>query len=167
MGFPCSSVGKESASSSGDPGSIPGLGRSPGERNGNPLQYLCLENLMNRGVWWAAAHGITKVGHDWVTNTYPRGGPSQLRPPSGSLHSQNGVSHAIPPLLSVRTHKALHGHWAQPFTFSEGTSVVFAAHITSLCLRGLGPHGEPACPPNLLLWARTLPPHSQLHNGPP
>ena len=41
-------------------GSIPGLGRSPREGNGNPLQYTCLENLMDRGAWWAAVHGITK-----------------------------------------------------------------------------------------------------------
>ena len=59
-GFPCSSVGKESACSAGDLGSIPVLGRSPEEGNGNPLQYPCLENLMDRGVWWAAAHGVAK-----------------------------------------------------------------------------------------------------------
>ena len=63
MGFPCSSVSKESACSAGDPGLIPGLGRAPGEGNGNPLQYPCLKNLkdlMDRGVWWAAVHGVTK-----------------------------------------------------------------------------------------------------------
>ena len=54
------SVGKESACSTGDPGSIPGLGRSPEEENGNPLQYPCLENLMDRGAWWTAVHGVTK-----------------------------------------------------------------------------------------------------------
>ena len=59
-GFPCSSVGKESACSAGDPGLIPGLGRSPGEGNGNLLQYSCLENLMDRGAWWAAVHGVAK-----------------------------------------------------------------------------------------------------------
>ena len=58
--FPCSSVGKESACSAGDLGSIPGLGRYPGEGNGNPLQYPCLENLMDRGAWWAAVHRVTK-----------------------------------------------------------------------------------------------------------
>ena len=58
--FPCSSVGKESACSAGDLSLIPGLGRSPGEGNGNPLQYLCLENLMDRGAWWAAVHGVAK-----------------------------------------------------------------------------------------------------------
>ena len=50
---PGSLVGKESACSAGEPGLIPGLGRSPGEGNGNPLQYSCLENLMDRGVWRA------------------------------------------------------------------------------------------------------------------
>ena len=59
-GFPCSSVSKESACSAGDPGSIPGLGRPPAEGNGNPLQYPCLENPMDRGAWWAAVHGVTK-----------------------------------------------------------------------------------------------------------
>ena len=44
----------------GDQGSIPGLGRSPGEGNGNPLQYLCLENSMGRRAWWATVHGVTK-----------------------------------------------------------------------------------------------------------
>ena len=60
LGFPCSSAGKESACSAGDPGLIPGLGRSPGEGNGNPLQYPCLEKLMDRGGWWAAVHGVAK-----------------------------------------------------------------------------------------------------------
>ena len=49
--FPHSSVGKESACNAGDLGLIPGLGRSPGEGNGNPLQYSCLENPMDRGAW--------------------------------------------------------------------------------------------------------------------
>ena len=60
MGFPCSSVGKESACSAGDLGSIPELGKSPAEGNGNPLQYPCLKNLMDRGAWWAAVHGVAK-----------------------------------------------------------------------------------------------------------
>ena len=44
----------------GDRGSVPGLGRSPGEENGNPLQYSCLENSMDKGVWWATVHGVKK-----------------------------------------------------------------------------------------------------------
>ena len=67
LGFPCSSVGKESAYNAGDLGSIPGLGRSPGEGNGNPLQYSCLENLMDRAAWQATVHVIARIGHDLVT----------------------------------------------------------------------------------------------------
>ena len=54
--FPGGSDGKTSAYNAGDPGSVPGLGRSPGERNGNPLQYSCLENPMDGGAWWATVH---------------------------------------------------------------------------------------------------------------
>ena len=60
MGFPGGSDGKEFASNEGDPGSIPGSGRSPGEGNGNPLQYSCLENLMDSGAWLATVHGVAK-----------------------------------------------------------------------------------------------------------
>ena len=54
------SDGKESTYNAGDPGLIPGLGRSPGEGNGNPLQYSCLENPMDGGAWRATVHGITE-----------------------------------------------------------------------------------------------------------
>ena len=57
---PSGSVVKESACNAGDPGSIPGSGRSLGERNGNPLQYSCLENSMDRGAWQATVPGVTK-----------------------------------------------------------------------------------------------------------
>ena len=49
-----------SAGDAGDVGSIPRLGRSPGEGNGNPLRYSCLENPTDRGAWWATVHGVTK-----------------------------------------------------------------------------------------------------------
>ena len=58
MGFSYSSVGKNFACSAGDPGGIPGLGRSPGEGNGNPLQYSCLENPMDRGAWQGTVQGL-------------------------------------------------------------------------------------------------------------
>ena len=63
-GFPGVSDGKESACSAEDPGSILGLGRSPAEGNGNSLQYSCLVNLMDRGVWWATVHRATKIRQD-------------------------------------------------------------------------------------------------------
>ena len=58
--FPCGSDGKESACNAGDLSSIFELGRSPGEENGNPLQYSCLENSMDRGTWRAPVHGVAK-----------------------------------------------------------------------------------------------------------
>ena len=60
LGFPGGSDGKESACNAGDPGSIPGSGRSPGEGNGNPLQYSCLKNSMDIGACQATAHGASE-----------------------------------------------------------------------------------------------------------
>ena len=58
VGFPGGSDGKEYACNDGDPGLIPGLGRPPGEGNGNPLQYSCLDNSMDRGAWRTTIHGV-------------------------------------------------------------------------------------------------------------
>ena len=70
-GFPGSSVSQESAYNAGDPGSVPGLERSPGGGNGNLLQYSCLENPMARGAWQVTVHGVTRVGHDLATKPLP------------------------------------------------------------------------------------------------
>ena len=66
-----SSVGKESTCNAGDPGSIPELGRSLGEGNGNTLQYSCLENPMDRGAWQATIYGVASVEHDLATKLPP------------------------------------------------------------------------------------------------
>ena len=67
QGFPGGSDGEELAGNAGDLGLISGSGRSPGEGNGYLLQYSCLENLMDRGVWWATDHGVansqTRLGN--------------------------------------------------------------------------------------------------------
>ena len=60
VGFPGSSVVKNLPANAGNAGSIPRSGTCPGEGNGNPLQYSCLENPMNRGVWWATVHGVAE-----------------------------------------------------------------------------------------------------------
>ena len=60
LGFPGGSDGKESVCTAGDPGSVPGLGRSLGEGNGYPLQYSFLENCMDGGAWWAADHRVAE-----------------------------------------------------------------------------------------------------------
>ena len=59
-GFSGGSVVKNLPANAGDSGLIPGLGLSPGEGNGNPLQYSCLGNSMDRGAWWAKVHGVTQ-----------------------------------------------------------------------------------------------------------
>ena len=60
LDLPGGSDSKETAYNAGDLGSIPGWGRSPEEGNGNPLQYSCLENTIDRGAWWAKVHGVAK-----------------------------------------------------------------------------------------------------------
>ena len=66
-GFPGRSVVKNSPAHAGDTGSIPELVRSPGDGSGNPLQYSCLGNPMDRGAWRATVHGVAQVRHDLVT----------------------------------------------------------------------------------------------------
>ena len=74
MGFPGGSVSKEFKflnCNAGDLGSIPGLGRSPGEGNGNPFQYSCQENPMNRGAWQATVHGVSRARRNLATKPSP------------------------------------------------------------------------------------------------
>ena len=75
MGSPGGSVVNNLSANAGDVGSIPGSGRSPGEENGNPLQYSCLENPRDRGAWQAAVHGVERVVHDLAA-----------KPPEYNLH---------------------------------------------------------------------------------
>ena len=70
-GLPDGSDGKEYACYVGDLGLIPGSRRSPGEGNGNPLQYSCLENPMDRGAWSTIVHGVARVRHDLATKLPP------------------------------------------------------------------------------------------------
>ena len=88
LGFPGGLDGKESACNAGDLGLIHRLGRSPVEGNGNPLQYSCLENPMDRGVWWATVHGVTKG--DWATNTLDS---AQVPPLPGSPPWSLNIQH--------------------------------------------------------------------------
>ena len=61
MGLPRGLKGKRSVANAGDPGSIPGSGRSTGEGNGNPFQYSSLGNPMDRGTWWTTVHGVAEL----------------------------------------------------------------------------------------------------------
>ena len=67
MDFSGGSESKECACKAGDTGSIPASGRSPGGGNSNPLQYSCLEKLMDRGTWWVTVHGVTELDTTEVT----------------------------------------------------------------------------------------------------
>ena len=70
LGFPGGSDGKDSACKARDLGSIPGSGQSPGEGNGNPIQYSCLENPVDRGAWWATVHSVAELNTtEWLTHT--------------------------------------------------------------------------------------------------
>ena len=71
LGLPGGSDGKESACSVADSGSVLGLGRSPGEGHGNPIQYSCLGNLADSGAWQATVHGVTRLGQVLVTKPSP------------------------------------------------------------------------------------------------
>ena len=102
MGFRHSSIGKESACNAGDLGLIPGSGRSPGEGKGNPLQYSCLENLMDRGAWQATVHGVAIVRHDLA---------SKQPPPSSVFHtfSQSGTC-MLPCIMTLGSTENVRGH---------------------------------------------------------
>ena len=116
--FPCSSVGKESACSAGDPASIPGSGRSPGEGNGSPLQASCLENPMDRGVWWATIHGVARVGQSLALKG-KRDPSSGCAPPllagSGALAGVGTSCASVPGLTSNQAD----GAWLRPDTHSS------------------------------------------------
>ena len=105
MGFPGGSEDKASAYNAGDPGSIPGLGRSPGEGNGNPLQYSCLENPMDRGAWWATVDGVaksrTRVSNFTIFLSFFLYAFSQFSCSVGSdTLRPHGLQHARPPCPS-------------------------------------------------------------------
>ena len=69
MGFPSGAVVKNPPADAGEAGSIPGLGTSPEEGNGNPFQYSCLENSMDRVAWQVTAHGVTELDTTELTHT--------------------------------------------------------------------------------------------------
>ena len=94
VSFPDGSNSKEFACHAGDPGSVPGLGKPPGEGNGNPLQYSCLENSTDRGACWALVHGMTK---------------SRTR-----LSDSHSLAHCFPFIFQCRYGRHPHGFsWSQ------------------------------------------------------
>ena len=124
LGFPGGSNGEESACNAGDPGSIPGSGRSPGEGNGNPLQYSCPENSMDRGAWRAHSMGLPRAGHDWATNTQEAQSPFPLLVTSLQIYCS-----FVKVLLWAQdlTPNWVAHHWVFPYAYSD-------AHINKLLI---------------------------------
>ena len=98
-GFPGNLDGKESARNAEEWGSIPGSERSPEEVNGNPLQYFCPENSIDRGAWWATVHGVTKSQKR----------PSDFHFTSLHIHLYTHILHTQ--TLYTHTHTHTHTHW--------------------------------------------------------
>ena len=124
LGFPSGLVGKESACYTGDLASIPGSGNYRGEGNGNPLQYSCLENPMDRRAWWATVHGVTRVGHDWTTK------PPQafwiVRLPENWFQSgSTGCSHKVEAVLHARL-------WFQGQAEPQGKPCMWIVHQSEI-----------------------------------
>ena len=93
QGCPGGSDGKAPVCNAGDPGSISGLGRSPGEGNGSPLQHSCLENPMDRGAWWATVHGVARSQTRLGASTYSLTVSSATPLPMGRLLPCLGLLH--------------------------------------------------------------------------
>ena len=91
MDFPGGSDGKASVYNAGDPGSIPGSGRSSGEGNGNPLQYYCLENPSDGGAWWATVREDAESRTQLRDFTFTFTGKDPLSPGNGDISSVQSV----------------------------------------------------------------------------
>ena len=103
---PGGSVVKNPPTNAGDVGSVPGLGRSPGGGNDNPLQYSCLGNPMDRGTWWAKVHGIARVIRDLVTKQLPSDLPSLPLLPNWHYKIQKKPSSKGGPAMTVGRKRA-------------------------------------------------------------
>ena len=150
-GFPGGSEVKASACNEEDLGSIPGLGRSPGEGNGNPLQYSCLGNSMDRGTWWAV-HGVTErditntsldleMQETWFDPWIQKGGGKWQPTPvflSGKFRGQRSlVGYSPRGLKESDTTERLHFHFLSSpnlffLPYSQVTINVFSTSVTRL-----------------------------------
>ena len=108
MGFPGGSNGKESTCNSGDLGSIPGLGRSPGEGHSNSAQYFCLENPMDRGAWWATVQGLQRVGHNWSNLTHTHSYLFNLLLQNEKMEEKHWILHKLELYVFSWYHDELH-----------------------------------------------------------
>ena len=137
MGFPGCSDSKESACNVGELGSIPESGRSPGEGNGNPRQYSCLENPMDRGAWWAAVHANLLQSRPSLFS------PMDCIPPGSSVHGDSPGKNT-----GVGGHSLLQGIFPRQ-GWNPGHCRQILHHLghrrSSLCLSA-AVHGAAKCP---------------------
>ena len=115
LGFPGGSDGKESACNTGDLGSAPGLGRSPGKGDNSPLQYSCLENSMDRGAWQPIAHGVAKSWTQLNDSHFHMSNPiSQfIRPPFSPPVTITLFSTSVTVFLFYKQVQSNKGSWKQ------------------------------------------------------
>ena len=150
---PGASDGKESACNARDLGLTPGLERSPGEGNGNLLQWSCLENPMENGAWQVTIHRVTRVGHDWETNTFtvfPTLYAFQLLKPS-SLFKLWWKSILYPWLqkrhLREQRHKAWKETEKQKRALNISSQTIILKYILDISFFLTAPHPYSSCQP--------------------
>ena len=126
--------GKQSACNAGDAGSIPGLGRFPGRGNGNPLQYACLGNPMDRGAWWATVHGVTELDiAEWLSTHASMSWNVDLKrlvfvfpsppPPAQTTHNLKQISFRLPGSWRIAwwSPSRFQRAWSWPEAVSKGS----------------------------------------------
>ena len=118
MGFPSSSWVKNPPANTGDPGSVPGSGRFPGEENGNLLQYSCLGNPMDWGACWGTAHGVARIRGDLVT-----------KPPPPLSWGHTGLNTTGQLSMCTHTHTRVHTHTHVLISFPVCCSSILSSTI--------------------------------------
>ena len=124
------SVGKASARNVRDLGSVPGLGRSPGEGNGHPLQYSCLEDSMDGGAWWATVHGVTKTW-TWLSDfTFT----FYLMPRPGLMAEKVLELFEIPHCDRTWQNKRNEASKCKAFSWSDAKPVIIIGHCFTMSI---------------------------------
>ena len=135
-GFPGGSEVKESACNAEDLGSIPGSWRSPGEGNGNPLQYSCLENPMDRGIWQATVNGVARIGYNLATKRHHHHHHHLYTIQDGSLHVTSWETTFWQPEteMFISIVGSRFQHWQRGLSQGDGLMICCQAPVPCLML---------------------------------